>query len=101
MFYLEDILELCAEAEVMADSPRSLQIFEQVKKEKGEDLCIFDCFTVIDRLAKQISKTEPISKLVADVSGLTERIIERYHVNATANMSPLQIWENQAQTRLI
>lgn len=81
----------------MADSPRSLQIFEQVKAEKGDDLCFSDCFTIIDRLAKQISQTEPLSELSANISELIARIKARWHVAATADMSPLQIWEVQQQ----
>jgi len=94
MLYLEDILELCAEAEVHENSSRSVELFEQLRQEKGEDLSIFDCFTVIERLAKEIPKTEPLSKLSVDVEKLVAKIEECYHIAVNANMSPLQIWEN-------
>lgn len=79
--FLEDIISLFAEQEILAETPRSKKVYKQLCKERGSSLSAYNIGEYFDRLESEIKPTEALnssfdpSDLIKKLSQETSAII--------------------------
>lgn len=79
------------EAEVMAETPRSVKVFKEVSQKKGHPLTFYDIFDYTDALKSAIKPSEVIQDMKIDVQDFISRVKEMFSVDIRPDMNVSQI----------
>jgi len=87
----QDFKDFLVEAEIMAETPRSLDVFKKVSQKKGHPLTFYDIFDYTDALKSAIKPSEIVQDMKIDVQALITRVKEMFSVDIRPDMSVSQI----------
>ncbi len=87
----QTIQAILAEAEILAESPRSVRIYNNLTAKKGEPLTFYDIFDYTNAVETSILPSEILKDMALDVKGVIDRVKELYCVDIKPDMSVLEI----------
>ena len=85
------IQEILAEAEIMAESPRSVRIFNELTAKLGRPLSCYDIGKYTDALESSINPDEVLQDMALDVQSVVSSNKELFRVDVRPDMSVAQI----------
>ena len=83
-----DIWDLLLRAEIMAETPRSVEVFKSVERKKGHPLSpAYDIFDYLQALKEQIQPTDILKNMGIDLDGLKISVKELFGTDINPAMT--------------